>query len=380
MTDNRRKKRRKKKKSRKLVIILFEILLLAVVLVAAYFVSMLQRIDYENMDETEAGINDDLDENTLESLEGYTNIALFGLDNRSANNYDTGNSDVIMIASINNKTKEVKLVSVYRDTYLAVGNGRYAKCNSAYAAGGATQAVQMLNSNLDLDIKEYVCVDWAAMVEVIDDLDGLDLEITQAEMSQINKYKADVDKVTGKSTPDVTEYGLVHLDGTQATTYARIRKLAGDDFKRASRQRIVLQAILEKAKKADIGTLTGIVNSVVDDISTSLSLSQILSLAKSVSSYSIASTTGFPFDLTTKSMSGQDCVIPADLASNVRQLHEYMFDDYSYVPSQTVTTISDTIANNTGITENAATINTDDYNETAGANGTDSIKKSTEEN
>jgi anionic cell wall polymer biosynthesis LytR-Cps2A-Psr (LCP) family protein len=178
----------------------------------------------------------------------------------------------------------------------------------------------------------------------------------------------------------VTEYGLVHLDGTQATTYARIRKLAGDDFKRASRQRIVLQAILEKAKKADIGTLTGIVNSVVDDISTSLSLSQILSLAKSVSSYSIASTTGFPFDLTTKSMSGQDCVIPADLASNVRQLHEYMFDDYSYVPSQTVTTISDTIANNTGITENAATINTDDYNETAGANGTDSIKKSTEEN
>jgi LCP family protein required for cell wall assembly len=381
MTDKRNKKRKKKKKSRKLIIILFEILLLAIVLVAAYFVSMLQKIDYESMDETEAGINEDLDENTLETLEGYTNIALFGLDNRSSNNYDTGNSDVIMIASINNKTKEVKLVSVYRDTYLAVGNGRYAKCNSAYASGGAKQAVQMLNSNLDLDIKEYVCVDWAAMVEVIDDLGGLDLEITQAEMNQINKYKKDVDKVTGKSTPDVTEYGLVHLDGTQATTYARIRKLSGDDFKRASRQRIVLQAILDKAKKSDIGTLTSIINSVVDDISTTLSIGEMLSLAKSVTSYSITSTTGFPFDLTTMTLSNLgDCVIPVDLAANVAQLHGYMFEENNFVASQTVQTISDTIMANTGVTSSTATINTDDYNETAGANGTDSIKKSTEEN
>lgn len=127
-----------------------------------------------------------------------------------------------MIASIDNKTKNVKLVSVYRDTFLSVGGGTYFKCNNAYARGGAKQAVQMLNSNLDLDIKEYVCVDWAAVVEVIDDLGGLDLNITQGEMNQINKYKKDVDGVTGKNTPNVTQYGLVHLDGTQATTYARI--------------------------------------------------------------------------------------------------------------------------------------------------------------
>ena len=234
MANNKNsRKRRKKKKSRKLLLFVFEILLLAVLLLVAYFVSMMNRIKYENLDESEAGINSDLDENTILSLEGYTNIALFGLDNRSSNNYDRGNSDVIMIASINNKTKDIKLVSVYRDTYLSVGNGSYNKSNAAYAHGGAQQAVQMLNSNLDLDIKEYVCVDWAAMVEVIDDLGGLDLEITEGEMNQINKYKKDVDLVTGKSTPNVTQYGLVHLDGTQATTYARIRKLAGDDFKRA---------------------------------------------------------------------------------------------------------------------------------------------------
>ena len=357
----------------------FEILLLAILLLVAYFVSMMNRIKYENLDESEAGINSDLDENTILSLEGYTNIALFGLDNRSSNNYDRGNSDVIMIASINNETKDIKLVSVYRDTYLSIGNGKYRKANAAYANGGAKQAVQMLNSNLDLDIKEYVCVDWAAMVKVIDDLGGLDLEITEGEMNQINKYKKDVDLVTGKSTPNVTQYGLVHLDGTQATTYARIRKLAGDDFKRASRQRIVLQAIMEKAKKADFGTLTNICNSVIDDISTSLSITQILALAKDVASYRIESTTGFPFDLTTKSLPvTRDTVIPADLATNVKQLHQYMFDDAVYTPSSTVQTISDAIINSTGITVDSALINTSDYNETAGATGTDGIKKSTE--
>lgn len=380
MANNKNsRKRRKKKKSKKLLLFVFEVLLLAILLLAAYFVSMMNRIKYENLDESEAGINSDLDENTILSLEGYTNIALFGLDNRSSNNYDTGNSDVIMIASINNETKDIKLVSVYRDTYLSIGNGLYNKANAAYARGGAKQAVQMLNSNLDLDIKEYVCVDWAAMVKVIDDLGGLDLEITEGEMNQINKYKHDIDKVTGKSTPSVTQYGLVHLDGTQATTYARIRKLAGDDFKRASRQRIVLQAIMEKAKKADFATLTNICNSVIDDISTSLSITQILALAKDVGSYSIKSTTGFPFELTTENLSGSgDTVIPADLATNVKELHKYMFDDDTYVLSSTVQTISDAIVYKTGINVDSALINTSDYNETAGATGTDGIKKSTE--
>ena len=380
MANNKNsRKRRKKKKSKKLLLFVFEVLLLAILLLAAYFVSMMNRIKYEDLDASEAGINSDLDENTILSLEGYTNIALFGLDNRSSNNYDTGNSDVIMIASINNKTKDIKLVSLYRDTYLSSGNGSYHKSNAADAHGGAKQAVQMLNSNLDLDIKEYVCVDWAAMVKVIDDLGGLDLEITEGEMNQINKYKHDIDKVTGKSTPSVTQYGLVHLDGTQATTYARIRKLAGDDFKRASRQRIVLQAIMEKAKKADFATLTNICNSVIDDISTSLSITQILALAKNVGSYSIKSTTGFPFELTTKNLSGSgDTVIPADLATNVKELHKYMFDDDTYVLSSTVQTISDAIVYKTGINVDSALINTSDYNETAGATGTDGIKKSTE--
>ena len=374
MANNRRKKR-KKKKSRKIVLFIFEILLLAILLLAAYFVSMMNKVDYEQMDESEAGINDDLSDETLLSLEGYTNIALFGLDNRSKNKYEGGNSDVIMIASINNKTKDVKLVSVYRDSYLSIGGGLYRKANAAYANGGAKQAVQMLNSNFDLDIKEYVCVDWAAMVEVIDNLGGLDLEITQGEMQQINKYKKDVDKVTGKMTPDVTQYGLVHLDGTQATSYARIRKLAGDDYMRTARQRIVLQAMLEKAQKADIGTLTKICNDVVDDISTTLTLKQMLLLAKDVASYQLVETTGFPFELTTASLNSGDTVVPVELDNNVKELHQWLFGDENYTTSATVQSISDSIVKQTGITEeNASIVNTSNYNNTVDRNGTE-VKK-----
>ncbi len=376
MAQTRKKKVNKGKK--KVLLLAAEVLFLIILLVAAYVFGIVNKIEFHNLDNSEAGINTDLDKDTIKTMERYTNIALFGLDNRSSNQYSTGRSDTIMIASIDNKTKKVKLVSVFRDTCLNIGDGQYRKANSAYSKGGPKQAVQMLNSNLDLNITEYVCVDWAALVEVIDALGGLDLEITDAERKQINKYKKDIDEVTGMSTPEVTQSGLVHLNGTQATSYARLRKLAGDDFKRASRQRIVLQAMMEKAKKADIGTLLSIVNSVVDDISTSLTLDQILGLAKDVRSYSLVSTTGFPFDLTTKVVNGGDMVIPGDLSTNVAKLHEYLFGTVDYQPSKTVTEISNSIVQLTGITKDSKLIDITKYNETVGANGTDNIQKSKE--
>lgn len=369
------KKKKKKKGKKKILLLVFELLLLLILLAVAWlYNSTFNRIDYEKqMDDTEAGINGDIDSEKLEILkEGYTTIALFGLDNRSSNNYKSGNSDTIMIANIDNKTKQVKLVSVYRDTYLNIGDGKLSKANAAYAHGGATQAVQMLNSNLDLAITDYVCVDWAALVQAIDALGGIDIEITQAEMNSINKYLHDVDKVTGLTTSLVTQYGNVHLDGSQATTYARIRKLAGDDYKRASRQRIVIQAMLTKAKTSDISTLTKICNVVFDDIKTTLTMSEILYLMKDVASYDIVSTTGFPFDLTNARLTGTgDTVVPASLASNVAELHSYMFEDQSYTVSNTVQSISDTIAANTGITENSMLVDTSSFNETAGKNGTE---------
>lgn len=375
---NKRRKKRRMKKRKKVLLFVLEILVLAVLLVVLYFTNILNKIDFENMTDTEAGINDDLSSETAFAMEGYTNIALFGLDNRGSGDYDTGNSDAILIASINNENKEVRLVSVYRDTYLSIGDGKYYKCNSAYERGGAKQAVQMLNSNLDLDIKDYVSVDWGALVETIDDLGGIDIEVTDEEVDKINEYTVEIVMMTGKDTTTLTESGMVHLDGTQATSYARIRKLAGDDYMRTARQRIVLQAMLEKAQKADIGTLNKVCNDVVDDISTTLTLKQMLILAKDVGSYKLVETTGFPFELTTASLDSGDTVVPVELENNVTELHQWLFNDADYSPSQTVQSISANIVKKSGVTlSNADVVNTTKYNNTVDRNGT-AVKKEDE--
>lgn len=365
-------KKSKKKKKKKLLIFGLEILLLIILLVVVYVWSIVGKIHIESMSDEEAGVNTDLDAETLEILEGYTNIALFGLDNRGSDNYSSGNSDSIMIVSINNDTKEIKIVSVFRDTYLSVGDGKYRKANSAYATGGATQAVQMLNSNLDLNISAYVSVDWKALVEAIDALGGIDIELTNAELDPMNMYIPEIDAMTGYSTSPVTSAGLTHLNGTQATAYTRVRYTAGDDFKRASRQRIVLQAMLDKAKQSNVGTLIEICNEVFDDIYTSLELKDIIALAKDVKQYEIVSTTGFPFALTTADLSGAgDSVVAAELSNNVSDLHTYMFGVENYVPSTTVQQISDTIVTKSGVTKDSATVDISTYNNTVGQNGTE---------
>ena len=372
--ENKKKKKltKRQQQKRKLIIFGAEVLCLLLLLGVTYVWSLWQKIDVQSdMGDSEAGINEDLDEDTMETLEGYTNIAIFGLDNRGNGKYDRGNSDVIMIASIDNKTKEVKLVSVYRDTYLNVGSGKYNKANSAYARGGAKAAVQMLNTNLDLNIKEYMCVDWNAVVEAVDALGGVEIEITEQERVMINDLIVEIDYFVGSTTSQVKKAGVQNLTGAQATAYARIRKTAGNDFKRTSRQRIVLEAMLNKAKQSDIKTLMNICEAVFDDVSTSLSLTEIIGLARHVKEYTIASTSGFPFEMTTKELAQTNStVVPIGLEDDVAALHKYLFGTEDYQPSLTVKTISDAIVERTGISEDSTSINVDGFNDTAGQQGT----------
>ena len=372
--ENRKKKKltKRQQQKRKLIIFGAEVLCLLLLLGVTYVWSLWQKIDVQSdMGDSEAGINEDLDEDTMETLEGNTNIAIFGLDNRGNGKYDRGNSDVIMIASIDNKTKEVKLVSVYRDTYLNVGSGKYNKANSAYARGGAKAAVQMLNTNLDLNIKEYMCVDWNAVVEAVDALGGVEIEITEQERVMINDLIVEIDYFVGSTTSQVKKAGVQNLTGAQATAYARIRKTAGNDFKRTSRQRIVLEAMLNKAKQSDIKTLMNICEAVFDDVSTSLSLTEIIGLARHVKEYTIASTSGFPFEMTTKELAQTNStVVPIGLEDDVAALHKYLFGTEDYQPSLTVKTISDAIVERTGISEDSTSINVDGFNDTAGQQGT----------
>ena len=212
-------RRKKMKAKKKLLLFGVEILVLVIILVVLALYNMtLGKINFGDL--KDAGINDDLSDAALESMDGYVNIALFGLDNRSNGNYNTGNSDSIMIASINEDTKEVKIASVYRDTYLDIGDDTYRKANAAYAKGGVEGAVQMLNSNLDLTITEYVCVDWRALIEAIDALGGIDLEVTTDEASVMQPYIDEIQQTTGYSSSYVSGGGMTHLDGVQAVAYS----------------------------------------------------------------------------------------------------------------------------------------------------------------
>ena len=345
-------KRQRQLRKRKMLII--EIIALVVLLLVLLIWGLISKIDFQKFSLGEAGINADLD---TSFLKGYTNIAVFGLDNRDETSYDSGNSDVIMVASINNETKEIRLVSVYRDTYLSISDdNEYNKANAAYSHGGVKNAVKMLNRNLDLDITNYICVDWKALIDTIDALGGVEIDVQENEVEYLNAYVGDlVYWIPEADGSMVAGPGLQTLNGTQATAYARIRYTTGDDFMRAARQRIVLQAMMDKVKQADVKTLFTIVNDVADDVSTSFNLGQLLGLASAVKDYSIAGTTGFPFQLTTGEVSGKDYVFPVELDNNVVVLHQYLFgEEEGYTPSNTMQAISDDIVYISGISESNA--------------------------
>ncbi len=345
---------RSKKKKHRIIIFTIEILLLLVVLACLFVWSKYQKLDHQpDMIGTEDIINEDLDESVQEVLKGYTNIALFGLDNRSNGSFDAGNSDVIMIASINNDTKEVRLVSVFRDTFLNVSSDEsynFRKANYAYNKGGAEEAIRMLNRNLDLDIQDYVVVDFQAVTEAIDLLGGVEVEIDAAEAKWMDFYINETAQVTGREAHSITQPGTYTLDGVQATSYCRIRYTAGDDFKRAQRQREVISKMVAKAKAADLLTINKIIDSVLDDISTNFTAGEMISMAAQLMSYELADTTGFPFRLTTADLGGKkgSVVVPCDLVTNATDLHKYLFNDYNYTPSNTVTSYSQAIVQETG--------------------------------
>lgn len=327
-------------------------LIILLLLIGGLFVygqinSRLNQIDGEELENVEMNVV------ASEKMTGYQNIALFGVDSRGeGSDMAVNNSDTIIIASINNDTKAVKLVSVYRDTLLNVGNDSYHKANSAYMAGGASQAVSMLNTNLDLQIQDYVTVDMSALVKVIDLLGGLTIEMTADEVVHMNNYCVETSEITGQDytriEPEVA--GIYELNGVQATSYARIRYTAGLDFERTERQRLILQKLVQKAKKSSLGTLSSIMDEVFPLVKTSLSKSQIFDMGAGMLSYSFDETCGFPYEHTEKDIEGKGSVVlPVTLDSNVKELHKFLFRDDNYSPSDVVVHRSEKIAELGGI-------------------------------
>lgn len=346
LTKEERKKRLRKRRRRRIMVLVLEIIILAVLCVAAYAIFKLGKLNHVTLN---------VDNNGW-TQEGYTNIALFGNDSRGEAGEDGGpaRSDTIIIASLNNETKEVKLVSVYRDTMLEQEGQHYDKANVAYAQGGPEEAVSMLNRNLDLDIQDYVSVNFLALADVVDLLGGVDMDLTYEEVVHMNNYCVETSEVTGKDYERIEpeEAGTYHLNGVQAVSYARIRYTSGGDFTRTERQRLLIEKVAEKAKDAGIVKINEIIDEVLPEVSTSLSASEILQMAVGVFDYNLGDTQGFPIDAATpESVPGYSgsYVVPVGLENNVIQLHEFLFPDEEYTPTENLTSISDNIAYITGI-------------------------------
>ena len=224
MTKKQMQKKRAKKRKGKIIAFVFELLLLCIIVVFGYSVSKLQKINYNPIAKENILINDV----KSDEIKGYTNIALFGVDARDKEPESLikdAHSDAIIIASINNKTKDVKLISVYRDTCLlstvpsSSGSDIYRKATETYYFGGPEAAINMLNTNLDMDITDYVTVNFEALIETIDLLGGIDLEIDDNEQFYINGYMTETCEITGRPYEELTDVGNVHLTGLQATAF-----------------------------------------------------------------------------------------------------------------------------------------------------------------
>ena len=355
----RQQKRLLKNRRRRRILFGIEIFILLILIAGVFIYAKLGKMNFTSLDFSKIGVNSGVSNNKV--MKGYTTIGLVGLDNRS-NKLKSGNSDTMIIASINNDTKKVKLVSVYRDTYLRIGedsegNGQYSKANAAYAKGGAEQFLNMLNTNLDLNVTDFVSVDFQAVAEAVELLGGIDVELKEEEVVHLNNYCVETSKVTGMDyTPLEKKEGTHHLNGVQTVAYARIRYTAGNDFRRAARQREVIYKIVEKAKKSDIATLSKILDKVFPNIYTSFTKAEILQMGMSMLSYDIEDQTGFPFDhlygqRVKDAMGGKDVVLPVTLESNVIKLHEFLYPEDSYTPSEEVKAYSQRIVDQSGFGE-----------------------------
>lgn len=315
------------KKFFKVLFIILIILLLIIGSVAVFVVNKLNKINYVEISKEEIEVNTGVEEN----LSGYRNIALFGIDTRD-DTYEGSRSDCIMIASINHDTKEIKIVSVYRDTYLNIPGRGLDKVNHAYSYGGPALSMSTLNTNLDLDITEFATVNFTATKDIINAIGGVEIEVTDAE---------------AKSIPRITKGGKYLLDGEQALAYGRIRKI-DSDYKRTERMRTVVMAVFEKAKTMSITELNKLANQLLPEIYTNISATEILALIPKIYSYSIVESQGWPYETRGITLGGVWYGPPVNLAKNVAELHKTLFGKTEYVPTETVQEISNNIINKTG--------------------------------
>lgn len=339
-----------------IVIIILSVLVIGVL--AGFFYSKFGKIKRNDIDVNNIGIS----ENARKNLSDYKMIALFGLDTEP-DQYDLGDSrsDTIMCIILNNKTNEVKIVSVYRDTYVEVDeeNGtKLDKINHAYWKGGAQNALKSLNKALDLNVEDYVSANFKVVMDVVDYVGGVDVNIKSDEIENLNKFINETYIfVKGSSaerpkSPDITHSGTQKLDGLQAMAYSRIRYTTGKDYRRTERQRTIINAVLKKVKGMNLTELNGLANKILPEIESSLSATELLEYLPKLSQITITESIGWPYK--TRSWGDAPYGVPCSLQTNVERLHKEVLGEENYEPSDTVKNMSKEITDKTGLNENSS--------------------------
>lgn len=331
------KKGRRKRRIRRLLVL--ELVVILLLIPVAFAVISLSKIQTCKADLDNLAMNNVNDPN----MKDYTNLIVYGVDSRANELTKNTRSDSIIIVSINKKTKDIKLSSIFRDTFVNIDDHGFTKINHAYSYGGPALSMSTINKNLDMNIKDFVTVNFSALSNVIDLLGGIELDIEENELEYVNAYTRDVARINGTDFTYLKHAGKQTVTGVQATGYCRVRYTKGGDFRRAERQRTVMKAIFEKAKKSNPVTLYKVANEMLPQIYTSLSTTEIMRLGVALPFYNMADSQGFPQSNTPKKVNGAAVVVPDTLASNVSELHEYLFGTADYQPSDTVQSLSNQI-------------------------------------
>lgn len=306
--------RSKMSKTKKVLLIvfatIFALVLAGGIYIYGYFNSTMNKMEKMNVNEENL--------NVTEGKSGdIVNIALFGID---AEEGSTGRSDAIMILTLDSMHNKIKLTSIMRDSYVNINGYGMDKINHAYAYGGPELAIRTLNENFGLNIVDFMSVNFTSMPAIIDQLGGVDIEITDEEVS------------TGQ-IPGITAAGLHNLSGEQALAYSRIRYASGNDFKRTERQRTVLNALLVKMVKQPVTSYPGYINQLAPYITTSLDNQKMIDL---VAEYGSLAKQGirqnrFPLDGQAQGQLIEGVYyLVFDIPATRDILDQYIFEDISF--------------------------------------------------
>lgn len=310
---------------------------------------MLGKIEQHPIDLEKIALTDDNENN----LSNFRNIAVLGSDARDPKNTLKTRSDAVIILSLNKKTRKITMVSVLRDSFLNMkdvnGEDKIDKLTHAHRFGGPENTIRTLNENLDLNIKEYVELSWTTIEKMVDAMGGLEFNIEDYEVDEMNRYIRDTNRFLGGQAEEIAAPGKQTLDGIQTVTYCRIRHVGDGDVERASRMRIAMDAVFKKARTLKISELEEVADQVFPLVYSNMSPRSMIWLGVGGLRYDLENGASWPYRFDGKQINGIWYDVPIVLDNNVKALHERLFGEKDYKPSKRVMELSKQIQELSGL-------------------------------